>query len=255
MVVRGAQQRGLGDLEAQMAGHQVGISQRLFDGAEETLLHELSRGHVDGDAIESAVRESPLPRRECLARLPKHPGAERLDEAELLGHRNERGRRHGFPVACPAHERLEADARAGVQRHDWLVVHLERHCILTACRRSLSRPIRSIACACMCGVEHLVPRLAPGLGVIHRGVGVAHDLFGTVVAEVAECDADARGREDFAAADRERRAERVLDPERDGVGLRFVPKLVEEDREFVTTEPRERIPVAQAPFQPARHRR
>ena len=42
------------------------------------------------------------------------------------------------------------------------------------------------------GVEELVPCLATPFGVIHRGVGVAHDLLGVVVLRAAERDADAR---------------------------------------------------------------
>src|SRR6185436_10601947 len=103
------------DLEAQMVRLQSGISNRLFDDAGKALLADLTNGHVDGDAVETTVRESPLPLRERLARLAQHPGAERVHEAELLGHRNERRRSDGLSVARPAHQRFEAGARARTQ--------------------------------------------------------------------------------------------------------------------------------------------
>jgi hypothetical protein len=42
------------------------------------------------------------------------------------------------------------------------------------------------------GIEHLMPCLAARLGVIHGGVGVAHDLVRVRVVSGAEGNADAR---------------------------------------------------------------
>jgi hypothetical protein len=47
------------------------------------------------------------------------------------------------------------------------------------------------------GIEHFVP----GLGVIHGGVGVAHDLVRVSVMRGAEGNADAGRREYFPACD------------------------------------------------------
>jgi hypothetical protein len=82
--------------------------------------------------------------------------------------------------------------------------------------------------------------------VIHRGVGVTHDLLGVVVLRAPERDADAGRGEHFLPADRERRAERVLDAEGDGVGLLLVVELVEENREFVAAQAGERVALSQA---------
>jgi hypothetical protein len=103
-------------------------------------------------------------------------------------------------------------------------------------------------------VEQLVARLAARLGVIHRRVRVAHDFFRVVVLRPAERDADARRREHLAPADRERCAQRFLNPERDRVGLLLVLELVEENRELVAAEAGERVPLPQARLETARDR-
>ena len=59
-------------------------------------------------------------------------------------------------------------------------------------------------------VEHDVPALAGGLGVVHRDVGVAQHVLG-VVARLRERDADAGGHQQVVAVDRERLPECVGD--------------------------------------------
>src|SRR4029453_15026567 len=71
----------------------------------------------------------------------------------------------------------------------------------------------------------------------------------------AERDADARRREHFAPTDRERRAERFLDPERDHVRLRLVAGGVQENGELVAPEPGERASRTQTRFETPRDRR
>ena len=55
-------------------------------------------------------------------------------------------------------------------------------------------------------------------------------------------------------ADRKRRAQRVLNAERDGVGLLLVAELVQENRELVAAQPGERVSLPQARLEAARHR-
>ena len=69
----------------------------------------------------------------------------------------------------------------------------------------------------------------------------------------AERDADARRGEHFAAADRERRAQRVLNAERDRVRLLLVADAVQQNRELVAAQPRQRVSLAQARLEPPRH--
>ena len=49
-------------------------------------------------------------------------------------------------------------------------------------------------------------------------------------------------------------AQRVLNPERDGVGLLLVAEPVQQDRELVAAEPGERVALPQTRLEPARHR-
>ena len=47
--------------------------------------------------------------------------------------------------------------------------------------------------------------------------------------------------------------QRVLNPERDGVGLRLVAEPVQQNRELVAAEPGERVARPQARLEPPRH--
>ena len=86
----------------------------------------------------------------------------------------------GFAVARPPDQRLEADAHPRGQRHDRLIVHLEVVVVDGVAQVVLeAEPVERARVHV--GVEQLVARLAARLGVIHRGVGVAHDLVGVVV--------------------------------------------------------------------------
>ena len=104
------------------------------------------------------------------------------------------------------------------------------------------------------GVEHLVTRFAARLGVVHRRVGVPHDLVGIAVLAGAEGDADARRREHLAARDHNRFAQRFLNAEGDDVCLLLVADRLQQNRELVAAEARQRVSVAQARLEAARHR-
>ena len=143
------QQRGLRDFHAQVGRPQPGLPHRLLDDAREILLHELPARHVHGDAVETGAGILPLPVGERAAGFLEDPRAERLDQPELLGDRNERDRRDRLPVARPADQRLEPDAHPRGQRHDRLVVAPRSRWWRSARRRSFSRLRRSRTRACM----------------------------------------------------------------------------------------------------------
>src|SRR5216684_956391 len=99
-----------------------------------------------------------------------------------------------------------------------------------------------------------MPRLAARLGVIHGDVGVAHDLVRAGVLGQTEGDADAGRSEYFPGPDREGRAQRLLNPERDGVGLLLVAERVQENGELVSAQPGKDVSLPQARLEPSRHR-
>ena len=89
---------------------------------------------------------------------------------------------------------------------------------------------------------------APGLralGLVHRDVGVLHQLL--VVAGVLgeQRDADARGDAQVQALDRERLRDRAEDLVGDHLGLRDVAQAAEQHAELVAAEPRRGVAGAQ----------
>src|SRR5262245_15467650 len=100
---------GFGDLESEFTRLKPRFIDGLLHEHEEVLLHQLTAGHVDGDALQLHVRVSPTPLRKRFARLPQSPGPDWLDETQFLGNWDERGGRHGLTISRPADQRLESD--------------------------------------------------------------------------------------------------------------------------------------------------
>ena len=90
--------------------------------------------------------------------------------------------------------------------------------------------------------------------MIHGDVRVAHDLVGVGVLGQAEGDADAGRGEYFPAADRKGRAQHLLNPERDGVGLLLVAERMQENGELVSAQPGKDVSLPQARLEPPRDR-
>ena len=189
----------LRDFQTYVARLQAGVVNGLFDRVGESLLYQLARGHIDGDAVETAGGKLSAPSRKRPAGLLEHPFPEPIDQPQLLGGRNEIDRRYRLAVARPSNQRLEAGAHSGGE-HDRLVVHLERVVLHRVAQVVLEAEPIQLACVHV-GVEQFVPRLAVRLRVIHCGVRVAHDLFRIGVLGPAARDADAGRREHFATAD------------------------------------------------------
>ena len=92
---------------------------------------------------------------------------------------------------------------------------------------------------------------ADGLGMVHRDVRIAHDVFGSPIRAEAGDDADARRHDDRFLIDGQRRANRVLHFFRDDRDGGFVRGTLEQHPELVTVESGdERAPVERV--QPAR---
>ena len=112
--------------------------------------------------------------------LAQHPAADLDDQPGLLGQRDELDRRQQPAVGVlPADQRLEPADLPGLQPDRRLVVEDELGAVQRAPelgfqvepgdRRVVHR-----------GLVHADPGLALGLGPVHRHVGVAHQLLGTV---------------------------------------------------------------------------
>jgi len=90
-------------------------------------------------------------------------------------------------------------------------------------------------------VEHLVAAAAGRLGPVHRRVGVAQDLFRSLIARVGERHPDAGRGEDLATADQELLADQILDALGHPGRVARALDVVEEDHELVSTETGHRV--------------
>ena len=112
------------------------------------------------------------------AGLPDHPFADRHDEADLLGERDERaGRHHAVLGMVPADQRLEAADLVAREIDDGLVVQLE-----LAGRQRLAQVVLQRAARLHLRVhlrlEEAVGAAAVALGAVERQIGVPDQLVG-----------------------------------------------------------------------------
>jgi hypothetical protein len=97
----------------------------------------------------------------------------------------------------PAHERFEAGDAIGGQRRNRLVCEHELAAVERAGKVGLELQL-GLRGLQRRPVEHLAAAAAQVPGALHRHVGVAQHLVGTVIAGGADGDADARGQPQFA---------------------------------------------------------
>ena len=98
-------------------------------------------------------------------------------------------------------------------------------------------------------VEDLEPRLARGLRLVHRGVGIAQQVLRAFVLRAAVDNADRQGGENVLTADPDWRLEGVEDPLHHVSRVVPIVEVVEQDREFVSSEARHRVLGAQGRLQ------
>ena len=135
----------------------------------------------------------------------------------------------------PAQQRLEAGDATGGQLDDRLVVQHE----LVAGERApqVCLELASLKCLLVhARLEDDVRALATLLGLVHRDVGVAHQLVGRVD-ERAHRDTDARLGERLAVGELERLAHRAKHPLGHLDGLVRRTRLLEQKGELVASEP------------------
>ena len=82
------------------------------------------------------------------------------------------------------------------------------------------------------------------LGPVHRGVGVAQHLLAGFVTGMPHGDADARGREQLAAGDPDRRPQRGKHPQPEFLRHRRAIQAFGEDRVLVAAQARDHVGAA-----------
>ena len=225
--------------------------ERVADVRDQVALLQVTTGYVDGDAQALARRNRLAPLLHPAAGVHQHPAAESDDLARLFCHRDElRGHQPALLRMLPAHQRLDAEELGRLEVDDRLEFQEE----LAAGQRLVQVVLEPQALAQLflhARVEHDVPSLAGGLGVVHRDVRVAQDVLG-VVAWFREGDTDAGGHQQLVAVDRERLPESVGDRGGDLLSLLERRDALEQHRELVAAEPCDRVGRARALHQPLR---
>jgi len=244
-------ERALRDLDAQPAGRGVVGREQVDDERDQVRAvlpgGELPRRDVHPDPQPGAG--APVVCRDLRQRAVQRPGAELADQAGLLGHRDELGRRHGAAGAAgPAHQRLDPLDPAGDQVHLRLVDQrqlalLRRATQVGGHRQPLPRVVRAVL------LVPLVAAAARGLRAVHRDVGAPQQLVPDHLAGLGVHDSDGAADRELLVPDRERLVERRHQPQRDLLGRRG-GRVRQQDHELVAAEPRRDGPVRQVGADP-----
>ena len=243
-------QRALGDFQLQIGRVDLGFRQHLGHAVHQVGLGELPAGQVDVDLQRRPVREIPVPDRGLLAGPAQHPFADRHDQAGLLGQRDEVQRRqHAAVGMVPAHQRLDADDLAGIQRHDGLVV--QQHLVAVQRPAQVILQVQHRHCALVhAGVEQGDLCLAVALRAVHGKVGIAQDILGLAIGRIPHRHADGGGADDLLAVELEWLADRVQHVTGEGQRLVRARDILQQNGEFVAAQPGERVAGADLLAQP-----
>ena len=214
------------------------VAERIDDDRHQARAAELRRRDVDGDM----QMFRPLRRRE--AGLADHPFAERHDEADLFGERNEgRGRHHAALGMVPADQRLKAADLAALQVHHRLIVELE-----LARGQRLAQVLLHDAAGLHLLVhvrlEEAERAAAVALGAVKREVRIAQQLVRGLAIARADRDADAGADAGLMAVDVVGLAHPFDDLLRQRGGIAGIDDRGLDDDEFVAAGPRDGVGLA-----------
>ena len=149
-----------------------------FDHRREARVAQLQRRHIERqrEAVAAMPQSLGGPLRELAARLVQHPRADGVDEAALLGDGNEPPRRDGAQLRMlPAQERFDAAQAAGGGIDARLIVQRKLVALDRAAQARLHvEPLLGAQVEILRDVVHLVA--AAALGLVHRHVGMAHQV-------------------------------------------------------------------------------
>ena len=247
----------LGHLEPQVDRVEAGAGEDLAHRLRQVAVRHLAGREVDGDVEWALVGAQVVPAERLAAGRLLHPAADRLDQAAVLGDRDElAGVEQAALGVVPAHQRLDADDLAAAQSDHRLVVQFELLALERVAQLALGLEPAHRARPHL-GVEDLAAPAAALLGPVHRRVGVADQQLG--VGRLAACrpgdgDADAGGDEMVGAAHRVGLREGARHPVGDRQRLVLVGEPVDEDAELVAAEAGDDVAGAQVGAQARRHR-
>ena len=209
-----------------------------IDSRHQAGVGDVVRRHIDMHVQVGERLVAQLPFLELAAGAAQHEVGQRDDQARLFGDRDEGQRADGAQFrVVPARQRLEAGDAARGHVEQRLVGHRQ----LPGGQRAPQVAFEPQAMRDL-GVQRRVeqrePRLAAGLGLVHRGVGVAQHVGRRAVADAAEGDADAGAGGDLGAGDLERLAQHLEQPVGQGHCVAIAVNIFGQDREFVAAQPR-----------------
>ncbi len=225
------------------AGSPV-CSSTSADGLDQAAATELQRREID----RHRRRRQPgrQPGRDLAAGGLEHPAADGHDQAAILGHRNEAGRRHlaDFGIV-PAQQRLEAGDAAAIDVELGLVGEAE----FRAAQRLVQAILQQQVFAHLVVhrlVEEAIGVAAGRLGRVHRGIGPLQQGVEVLAVVRVEGDADAAARGDGVAVDEDGLGQAQQDLAGDALRRGRVGNVVEQDDELVAALPAHGVGVAHA---------
>ena len=229
-------------------------SSSIHDGLAARRAHDLANALRQIVAVELPPRKIDrhdsgkpglAPCRALLGRRAQHPVAEHVDQARLLGERNEDlGRDVAVLGIVPAQQRLGADDRLVGDADDRLIVQRE----LVFLDRDAQRPFQRVLIEPVLGqvgIEELIGVAAELLGAVHRHVGVLEQTFRIVAVVGINRDADRRRHVDLVLLDLERLRDRFLQLLRDAIEHGRIVEILDDDHELVAAEARQQVGFAQ----------
>ena len=177
--------------------------------------------------------------------LAQNPFAKRVDQARLLGQRDEDLRRNVSALGVvPAQQRFGADNHVVGDPHHRLVMQSECVVLDGRTQRGLQRvllePVRG-----QVGIEELIGVAPELLRPVHRDIGMLEQLFGCVAIVGVDRDADRRGDVDVMLLDLEGLRYGILQLRRDAIQGFRIFEILDDDHELVPAQPGEQIGFAQ----------
>ena len=250
-------QDALGYLQAQVDGVEPGAGEDVGDRVREVAVGDLAGGEVDRDVERALVGTLLVPLEHLAAGALLDPAPDRLDQAALLGDRDEVGRVElAVAGVVPADQGLERGHLAAREVDHRLVVEDELVAFDPLAQLALGLEPAQRAGPHL-GVEELAAGAAAFLRPVHRRVGVAdqHVRVGGLAGRgTGDGDPEAGGDEVVGAGDHVGLGEGRRDAIGDRDRLVLVGETVDQDPELVAAEAGDDVPRPQVGPQPRRDR-